>query len=133
MFTLRLDVLVDPGDDHVGELKIVAILHQHGDVRGLSVPRHGREVWLEASYNPVLDANEKLYKVVKFATVITDQVNQERAVAEAANIAYSTSLQTDSTAQRGTRVVTEAVNVMRDLSSHMGLRAITVRSARSTG
>src|SRR4029079_15272596 len=29
VFTLRLDVLVDPGDDHVGELKIVAILHQH--------------------------------------------------------------------------------------------------------
>jgi methyl-accepting chemotaxis protein len=39
----------------------------------------------------VVDANNKLYKVVKFATVVTDQVNQEQAVAEAANIAYSTS------------------------------------------
>ncbi|WP_369669943.1 PAS domain-containing protein, partial [Enterococcus faecium] len=44
------------------------------------VDSHGRVVWLEASYNPVLDANERLYKVVKFATVITDQVNQEQAV-----------------------------------------------------
>src|SRR5688572_10930650 len=26
---LRLNVLVDPGDDHVGKLKVVAILHQH--------------------------------------------------------------------------------------------------------
>ena len=65
------------------------------------IDSHGRVVWLEASYNPVVDANNKLYKVVKFATVITDQVNQEQAVAEAANIAYSTSQQTDSSAQRG--------------------------------
>jgi methyl-accepting chemotaxis protein len=33
----------------------------------------GREVWIEASYNPVLGANGKPYKVVKFATDITTQ------------------------------------------------------------
>ncbi|VVP16325.1 Biofilm dispersion protein BdlA [Pseudomonas fluorescens] len=97
------------------------------------VDSHGRTVWLEASYNPVVDANEKLYKVVKFATVITDQVNREQAVADAASIAYSTSQQTDSTAQRGTTVVTEAVNVMRDLSRHMqaageGIEALNEQS-----
>ena len=97
------------------------------------VDAHGREVWLEASYNPVLDANDRLYKVVKFATVITDQINQERAVAEAANIAYSTSLHTDSSAQRGTAVVTQAVEVMRDLAKHMeqageGIEALNAQS-----
>ncbi|CAI8946819.1 PAS domain-containing methyl-accepting chemotaxis protein [Pseudomonas sp. fls2-241-R2A-110] len=97
------------------------------------VDSHGRVVWLEASYNPVLDANNKLYKVVKFATVITDQVNQEQAVAEAANIAYSTSQQTDQSAQRGTTVVTQAVNVMRDLAKHMqtageGIEALNEQS-----
>ena len=97
------------------------------------VNSHGRTVWLEASYNPVVDANDKLYKVVKFATVITDQVNREQAVADAASIAYSTSQQTDSTAQRGTTVVTEAVNVMRDLSRHMqaageGIEALNEQS-----
>ncbi|MCY0111480.1 methyl-accepting chemotaxis protein [Pseudomonas monsensis] len=97
------------------------------------IDSHGRTVWLEASYNPVLDANNKLYKVVKFATVITDQVNREQAVADAASIAYSTSQQTDSTAQRGTTVVTEAVNVMRDLSRHMqaageGIEALNEQS-----
>ena len=97
------------------------------------VDSHGRTVWLEASYNPVLDANNKLYKVVKFATVITDQVNREQAVADAASIAYSTSQQTDSTAQRGTTVVTEAVNVMSDLSRHMqaageGIEALNEQS-----
>ena len=33
----------------------------------------GREVWIEASYNPLLDKNGKPYKVVKFATDITKQ------------------------------------------------------------
>ena len=97
------------------------------------VDSHGRVVWLEATYNPVLDATDRLYKVVKFATVITDQVNQEQAVAEAANIAYSTSLQTDNSAQRGTTVVTQAVDVMRDLAKHMqqageGIEALNAQS-----
>jgi methyl-accepting chemotaxis protein len=97
------------------------------------IDSHGRTVWLEASYNPVVDANNKLYKVVKFATVITDQVNQEQAVAEAANIAYSTSQQTDQSAQRGNAVVTQAVDVMRDLAKHMqtagdGIEALNEQS-----
>ncbi|NUU37016.1 PAS domain-containing methyl-accepting chemotaxis protein [Pseudomonas sp. C2B4] len=97
------------------------------------IDSHGRTVWLEASYNPVVDANNKLYKVVKFATVITDQVNQEQAVADAANIAYSTSQQTDQSAQRGNAVVTQAVNVMRDLAKHMqtagdGIEALNEQS-----
>jgi len=97
------------------------------------IDSHGRVVWLEASYNPVVDANNRLYKVVKFATVITDQVNQEQAVADAATIAYSTSRQTDDSAKRGTAVVTQAVDVMRDLSRHMqtageGIEALNEQS-----
>ena len=34
----------------------------------------GRDVWLEASYNPVYDTEGKLCKVVKFASVVSDQV-----------------------------------------------------------
>jgi methyl-accepting chemotaxis protein len=79
----------------------------------------GRTVWLEASYNPVFDANDRLVKIVKFATVITDQVNQELAVAQAATIAYSTSVQTDTSAQRGAEVVRQAISVMRNLAGHM--------------
>ncbi|MEK1942203.1 MAG: methyl-accepting chemotaxis protein [Pseudomonas sp.] len=80
------------------------------------VDAYGRPVWLEASYNPVHDAHNRLYKVVKFATVISDQVNQEIAVADAANIAYSTSQQTDLSAQKGAAVVQQTVEVMRQIS-----------------
>ena len=97
------------------------------------VDSHGRAVWLEATYNPVLDANDRLYKVVKFATVITEQVNREHAIAESANISYCTSLHTDSSAQRGTTVVTQAVDVMRELAHHMqrageGIEALNAQS-----
>ncbi len=37
------------------------------------IAKGGREIWIQASYNPILDANGKPYKVVKFATDITQQ------------------------------------------------------------
>lgn len=33
--------------------------------------KHGKEVWIQASYNPVLDSKGKVAKVVKFATDVT--------------------------------------------------------------
>ncbi|WP_264051643.1 methyl-accepting chemotaxis protein [Methylobacterium flocculans] len=38
------------------------------------IGKDGREVWIEASYNPILDASGRPYKVVKFATDITAQI-----------------------------------------------------------
>ena len=35
--------------------------------------RGGREIWIQASYNPIFDLNGKPYKVVKYATDITAQ------------------------------------------------------------
>ncbi|MBC3423314.1 PAS domain-containing methyl-accepting chemotaxis protein [Pseudomonas sp. RW3S2] len=97
------------------------------------IDAHGRVVWLEASYNPIIDAHDVLYKVVKFATVITDQVNQEIAVAQAADIAYSTSQDTDASARKATGVVTQTVEVMRGLESSMqeaaeGIQALDKQS-----
>jgi len=37
------------------------------------VGKGGREVWIQASYNPILDLNGKPYKVVKYASDITRQ------------------------------------------------------------
>jgi len=37
------------------------------------IGKNGREVWIEASYNPVLDRAGKPFKVVKFATDVTRQ------------------------------------------------------------
>jgi methyl-accepting chemotaxis protein len=37
------------------------------------IGKGGREVWIQASYNPIMDANGRPYKVVKYATDITAQ------------------------------------------------------------
>jgi methyl-accepting chemotaxis protein len=38
------------------------------------IGKGGREIWIEASYNPILDPSGRPYKVVKFATDITKEV-----------------------------------------------------------
>ncbi len=83
------------------------------------IDRQGREVWLEASYNPISNMYGQLYKVVKFATVITAQIHQEKAIAQAAEIAYNTSLQTDNSARIGNETVQEMIGVMRKLANQM--------------
>jgi methyl-accepting chemotaxis protein len=40
------------------------------------IGKGGREIWIEASYNPVLDLNGRPWKVVKFATDITESKAQ---------------------------------------------------------
>ncbi|MDN2676132.1 PAS domain-containing methyl-accepting chemotaxis protein [Janthinobacterium sp. SUN033] len=47
---------------------------------------HGKVVWIQATYNPILDLNGKPYKVVKFAIDISEQVNLENSIqSKAAN------------------------------------------------
>jgi methyl-accepting chemotaxis protein len=46
--------------------------YQAGEFR--RVGKAGREVWIQASYNPILDLNGKPFKVVKYATDTTAQV-----------------------------------------------------------
>jgi methyl-accepting chemotaxis protein len=42
----------------------------------------GNEVWIQASYNPILDLNGRPAKVVKFATDVTERVELQRAAVE---------------------------------------------------
>ncbi len=37
------------------------------------IGKHGRDVWIQASYNPIFDLNGRPYKVVKYASDITQQ------------------------------------------------------------
>lgn len=44
------------------------------------ISRSGKNVWIMATYNPVFDMNGKPYKVVKFASDITAQVEKEESI-----------------------------------------------------
>jgi methyl-accepting chemotaxis protein len=46
----------------------------------LRIGKGGKQVWIQASYNPILDAKGKAFKVVKFATDVTAQVLASQAL-----------------------------------------------------
>lgn len=80
------------------------------------VDKHGRTVYLEASYNPIFDSKGRLYKVVKFASDITRQVSTQQSAADAA---HASSVQTDACARKGTQVVQQAVQVIEQISHEL--------------
>lgn len=45
------------------------------------IGKGGKIVWIQASYNPIFDMNGKVFKVVKFATDVTDRVRSVDDVA----------------------------------------------------
>ncbi|OHX67714.1 methyl-accepting chemotaxis protein [Flammeovirga pacifica] len=42
------------------------------------VRKDGSIIWLQATYNPIFDLNDQVFKVTKYATDITDQVETQR-------------------------------------------------------
>ena len=79
--------------------------HQAGQYRRIA--KGGKEVWIEASYNPILDYHGKPYKVTKFATDLTPRKEANRSLADGfeRNVSVlvtgvaSSARQMDSTAQ----------------------------------
>lgn len=53
-----------------------------------------QSIWLEATYNPIYGDNGKIIKVIKFASDISADIKKEQAVADAANLAMNSSLET---------------------------------------
>ena len=83
------------------------------------VTRHGRQVWLRATYNPLYDANGRVYGVVKFASDITTQVERRDSEAAAAQLAHDIAKETDVSADHGTRTVAQTVAVVNDIASEL--------------
>ncbi|WP_346840434.1 methyl-accepting chemotaxis protein [Metapseudomonas otitidis] len=97
------------------------------------VNKRGDVVWLRATYNPVFDANGTLYKVVKLASDVTEQVLHQQAESQAAQLAYEISLQTDGGAQRGAEVVQRTVDVVQGIAGELnraasGISAVSQQS-----
>ncbi|MEM7530306.1 MAG: PAS domain-containing methyl-accepting chemotaxis protein [Pseudomonadota bacterium] len=52
--------------------------------RFMRISKYGRQVWIQATYNPILSVTGEVLKVVKFATDITGQVELEQRIREEA-------------------------------------------------
>ena len=69
-------MFLDPADCQTPEYRAFWEKLARGEYQGGQVKRiakNGREVWLQAGYNPINDAKGKPYKVVEYATDITEQ------------------------------------------------------------
>lgn len=79
----------------------------------------GRVIWLEASYNPIHNDRGDLYKVIKFATIITEQIEQEQAAIEASSIAHQVSGETVQQTEKGKQIIQNTINGMQELTEQM--------------
>jgi len=85
------------------------------------VAKGGKPVWIEASYNPILDADGKPYKVVKFATDLSHRKQQNAELAQAFEANVKGTVET----------VAEEAEVMRQTAA--ALAATAERSSQQTG
>ena len=85
--------------------------------------KYGKTLFLEASYNPIFDTNGRLYKVVKFASDITDQVTTLRTAADSA---HATSVQNDACARKGSQVVQQTVQIIEEISRDLNQAAVSI-------
>ena len=72
-------MFVEPGERDSAEYRQFWAALNRGEFQAAEYKRigkGGKEVWIQASYNPILDMNGKPFKVVKFATDVTRQVIQ---------------------------------------------------------
>lgn len=80
------------------------------------VDRQGREIWLEASYNPVFDPTGKPTKIVKFATDVTKMVRRNQAEKKSADTAYEVALETREISKSGEKIIFETVRKIQTIS-----------------
>jgi methyl-accepting chemotaxis protein len=87
------------------------------------IGKHGRTVWLEASYNPVYDLDGTLLKIVKFASDITERVEKFEEDSRGASRAYHISSETERFAEHGTQVIHDTATEMRRIAENIGASA----------
>jgi len=75
----------------------------------------GERVWVEATYNPIVDTHGRVYKVIKFAADITNRVN---AKLDATTVATVASRQTSQIAHEAKEQLDEVVAISDEIARH---------------
>ncbi|MEN4920200.1 methyl-accepting chemotaxis protein [Achromobacter spanius] len=100
---------------------------EHDTGQYLRVGKGGRQVWIEASYNPIFDAQGRPFKVVKFATDITRRFTAAQTLrvavqgltenAERAGQANNLAKEASSIAETGGQTVRDVVTTMGEITA----------------
>ncbi len=89
---------------------------QHFSGKFKRINAAGKGVYLEATYNPILDPHGNVYKVIKFAADITERVNTAMS---AISIAATTSEQTSQITSNAVAVLNEAITTARHIADQV--------------
>ena len=97
--------------------ELVAGQHKAGRFRRIDAL--GREIWLEAPYNPILDEAGKVVRVVKFASDITERVRQsERNMAISEEVGVIAS-ETSTIVEKGNHSLQASVHTSTQVSTDL--------------
>lgn len=77
----------------------------------------GQPIWLEATYNPILDSRGHLVSIVKFATNITDRIKQHELTQQGALTAHEVSRETQNVSERGANIILDTVQHVKALET----------------
>nr|WP_119394516.1 methyl-accepting chemotaxis protein [Salinibius halmophilus] len=90
-----------------------------GDISGGKFKRinsSGEEVWIEATYNPLYDAQGEVYKIIKFASNITPRIE---LAAQAAAMATESSVETRQITDNAATVLQDAMRTAQDINQRV--------------
>lgn len=93
-----------------------------GDIKSgqfTRLKKGGEKIWLEATYNPIFDTSGAVVKIIKFATDITSRVKRSEKVSAAAEVAYSTSIETAKIAEQGSNLLHSSVQISNEIAERV--------------
>ncbi len=97
------------------------------------IGKGGKEVWIQASYNPILDLNGKVFKVVKYATDVSAQRKVAERVQEISGIVASAASEMRATAEAMARTAEQATNQAASVASAAQLASTNVQTVAAAG
>lgn len=97
------------------------------------IGKDGREIWIQASYNPILDLNGAPAKVVKYATDITAQKRVAERVTEISGIVASAASEMRATAEGMARTAEETTRQAGVVTSAAEITSVNVQTVSSAG
>ncbi|RAU19881.1 hypothetical protein DN062_02070 [Nitrincola tibetensis] len=86
----------------------------------------GESIWIEATYNPILDETRRVVKVVKFATDITARVKENHAVMEVAQLSSATAEETSQIADHGAQLLSTSVAMSEQILEMVEQAALSI-------
>ena len=97
------------------------------------IAKDGREIWIQASYNPIFDMNGRPYKVVKYATDVTAQRKVAERVREISGIVASAASEMRATAEGMSNTAEQAAARANSVSNAAQIASNNVQTVSAAG